>query len=173
MGVGQLISKDGGVDSSSSYQAFGRKILEEWKQDCIEENTGVVGTLFQMYAEAWSGELSLLENAPHWEDNTAYRYEQSCKKVCTGIYHVKEDSREMSCLFYLTVVYPSVIFRNTQSLTLCVQPSYKTQNCTSKKCFTPWRCGIDVAIPGSGPHHVGLRSHAVMVFGHGPLSMMP
>lgn len=127
------------------------------------------GILSQMCAEVWSGELSLLENAPHSEPIDV------SKEALTGVSHVKENSRRRCpALFYLTVVYLSV--NPTESLALCVQPSYKTQNCTSQKWFTLWRCGIGATTPGSDPHHVGPRgwtAQAVVAFGYSPLSVVP
>lgn len=71
------------------------------------------GTLSQMCAEVWSGELSLLENASHSEPIDV------SKEALTGVYHVKENSRRKSpTLFYLTVVYLSV--NHTKSPWPCV-----------------------------------------------------
>lgn len=66
-----------------------------------------------MCAEVWSGELSLLENAPHSEPIDV------SKEALTGVSHVKENSRRRCpALFYLTVVYLSV--NNTKSPWPCV-----------------------------------------------------
>lgn len=107
----------------------------------------------------------------------AYRCEQSCKEVlATVVYHVKENSRRRCPALFLSDFCLSFNQPHKVSLALCVQPSYRTQNFTSQKWFTVWRCGIDATTPGPGPHHVGPRGwtvQAVVAFGHSPLSMVP